>query len=66
MKNWQKEYIRQVKIWLLQIQCTLDMIHFGEHLSTAVCSAKHAHYFTESMLEACSLYRNWGYGKQET
>ena len=43
-KGWQKEWIRQVMIWQLQMQHTLGMLHFGE-LFTAVCNAKHTHYF---------------------
>ena len=31
-------------IWQLQMQRTLSILHFGEQLFTAVCSAKHAHY----------------------
>ena len=31
-------------IWHLQMQCTLDMFHFGEQLFSIVFSAKHAHY----------------------
>ena len=42
--DWLKRQIRQVMIWLLQMQHTLGMLHFREQLFTVVFSTKHAYY----------------------
>ena len=44
-RSWQKELLKQVMIWQLQMQCTLGIHHFGGQLFIVVCCAKHADYF---------------------